>query len=388
VSDDDPRSPGGNRAGARPRPPGTLRVGQVSGVDVLITPSWFLIAALLAFVLAPYVDEAQPGLGNLRYVAGFAFAILLYLSVLLHEASHAIAAQRFGYPVSSITLHFLGGMTAIEGESRRPREEFWIAVVGPLTSIAVGAVALLGWLVLPDGLLKLAIGLLAAANLLVGLLNLIPGLPLDGGRVLKAGVWSASGNMHSGTIAGAWGGRVTALAVLTWPVVQDVAFGIEPQVVDYLLTFVIAVFLWTGATAAMQSAKLRRRLPALVARDLARRTLTVPVDLPVAEAVRRAQDAGAGSIVTVSGTGQPLGIVNEGALLATPEERRPWVAVSTVSRTLEDGLRLPVGIGGEDLIRAITRVPAHEYLLVEDDGDIYGVLATADVDRAFSQRPR
>ncbi|MBD8869518.1 site-2 protease family protein [Nocardioides sp. MJB4] len=360
----------------------------MAGVDVLITPSWFLIAALLAIVLAPIVERSQPGLGPWRYLAGFAFAVLLYLSVLLHEASHAVMAQRFGHPVSSITLHFLGGMTAIEGESRRPREEFWIAVVGPLTSIAVGVVSWLAWQVLPGGLIGLAVGGLAAANLLVGVLNLVPGLPLDGGRVLKAGVWSLSGNMHRGTIAAGWGGRLTAVAVLAWPLLGERLFGTRPQLVDYLLVFVIALFLWTGATAAMQGARMRRELPSLVARDLARRTLAVPGDLPVAEAVRRAQEAGAGGIVTVSGSGTPVGIVNEGALLATPEDRRPWMAVSSIARTIEDGLSLPVDIVGEDLIRAITRVPAHEYLLVEKGGEVYGVLTTADVDRAFSQRHR
>jgi signal-transduction protein with cAMP-binding, CBS, and nucleotidyltransferase domain len=136
----------------------------------------------------------------------------------------------------------------------------------------------------------------------------------------------------------------------------------------------------------MQSARIRRRLPSLVARDLARRTLTVPDNLPVSEAVRRAQEARAGSIVTVSSSGVPIGIVNEAALLALPEDRRPWLTVSAVARTLEDGLTLPVTIFGEELIKAITRKPAQEYLLLEDDGSIYGVLATADVDRAFSQR--
>ena len=135
----------------------------------------------------------------------------------------------------------------------------------------------------------------------------------------------------------------------------------------------------------MAHARLRRRLPRLVARPLARRTLTVPEDLPLAEAVRRAQEVDAGSIVTVTSAGRPTGIVNEAAVLATPEERRPWIAVSTVARTLEDGLTLPATIAGEDLVLAISRRPAEEYLLVEEDGSVIGVLATADVDRAFRE---
>jgi Zn-dependent protease len=373
--------------GAPDRPPGTFKIGTIAGSDVLVSSSWFLVAALIAVIMAPRVDQVQPGLGAWKYVAGLAFAVVLYFSVLLHEASHAVMARRFGFPVSSITLHFLGGMTAIEGEARRPREEFLIAVVGPITSIAVGLGAVGLWFVTPDGLLRMAVEGLAGANLLVGVLNLVPGLPLDGGRVLKSAVWGVTGSPHRGTVVAGWGGRVAAVLVLCWPIAQEGLLGVPPDLVDFVLAFVIALFLWTGATAAMASARLRSRLPSLHARELARRTLTVPGDLPLAEAVRRAQEAEAGGIVTVTGSGQPVGLVNESALLATPEDRRPWVATSTVARTLEAGLTLPVGISGEELILAITRKPAAEYLLVEPDGSIYGVLSTADVDRAFRDAP-
>jgi CBS domain-containing protein len=271
----------------------------------------------------------------------------------------------------------------VEGEARSPRDEALIAIVGPLTSIAVGIGAVGLWFITPEGLLQMTVEGLAGANLLVGIINLVPGLPLDGGRVLKAVVWGASGNPHRGTLAAGWGGRLAAVAVLAWPWVQYEFLDTDPSVVDFVLTFVVALFLWSGATAAMASARLRSRLPALMARNLARRTLTVPEDLPLAEAVRRAQEAEAGSIVTVTTAGHPVGIVSEAALLATPEDRRPWVAVSTVARTADQGLRLPVTIGGEELILAISRHPAAEYLLVEDDGRIYGVLTTSDVDRAF-----
>ncbi|CAI9414593.1 site-2 protease family protein [Nocardioides sp. T2.26MG-1] len=367
----------------RPRPPGTLKVGTIAGSDVLVSSSWFLVAGLISVIVAPAVEEAQPGLGGWKYVAGLAFAVILYLSVLLHEASHAIMARRYGFQVSSITLHFLGGMTAIEGEARNPRQEFLIAVVGPLTSLLVGGLALGVREVTPDGLLLMAVEGLAGANLLVGVLNLVPGLPLDGGRVLKSLVWGVTGNMHRGTIVAGWGGRLTAAAVLFWPFVQEDLIGTAPDTVDYILAFVISAFLWSGSTAAMASARLRTRLPHLVARQLARRTLAVPSDLPLAEAVRRAQEAQAGSIVTVTSGGVPEGIVSEAAVEATPPDRRPWVAVSAVARSLEAGLRLPADLVGEDLVMAISRTPAAEYLLVEPDGSMVGVLATADVDKAF-----
>jgi Zn-dependent protease len=367
------------------RPPGTFKVGSIAGSDVLVSSSWFVVAALIAVVVAPRVEQVQPGLGAFKYVAGLGFAVVLYLSVLLHEASHAFMARHYGFGVSSITLHFLGGMTAIDAEATRPRQEFWIAVVGPLTSLAVGGAALGLWFLSPDGLLLMVVEGLAGGNLLVGLLNLVPGLPLDGGRVLKAAVWRVTGNMHRGTVVAAWGGRVAAALVLLWPIAQQAIFGLRPDVIDFVLAFVVALFLWSGATSALNSAAVRRKLPALVARNLARRTLAVPEDLPLAEAVRRAREAEAGGIVTTTSSGVPVGVVNEAALAATPEQRRPWVATSTVARTIDDGLRLPVSISGEDLVRAISRSPAAEYLLVEEDGSLYGVLVTSDVDRAFKE---
>lgn len=369
--------------GSAPRPPGTIKVGSIAGSDVLVSGSWFLIAGLIALITAPAVERAEPGLGPLKYVGGLALAVLLYLSVLAHEASHAYVARRYDLPVSHITLQFFGGMTAIDGEPENPRQEFWVSVVGPLSSLAVAVVAFLAYLVESDGLIGLAFSGLAWVNLFVGIVNLVPGLPLDGGRILKAVVWGVTGDTHRGTVVAAWGGRVVALLALGWPFLTAQVLDTKPTVIDFIFAGVISIFLWSGATSALESARVRSRLPYLVARDLARRTLTVPGDLPLAEAVRRAQEAQAGSIVTVTSGGTPVGVVNEAALLSVPADRRAWVPTSSVARTLEDGLQLPAGIGGEELIRAISARPAGEYLLLDVDGSIFGVLSTADVDRAF-----
>jgi Zn-dependent protease/CBS domain-containing protein len=367
-----------------PRPPGTLRIGQIAGVDVLVRSSWLVVAVLIAFLMAPRIEAVAPGLGALKYVAGLAFAILLYLSVLLHEASHAISARHYGLPVNSISIHFLGGATEIGGEARSPRAEFVIAVVGPLTSLVVGAASFGLWYVLPDGLLRVAVQGLAWANLVVGALNLVPGLPLDGGRVLRAVVWKVGGDPLRATVVAAWGGRVVALLAIGWPVFQQSVLHVPSTLGTFLMSGIIAAFLWSGASASLAQARLRRRMPAIQARLLARRVIVVPGDLSVAEAVRRAQEAEAGGIATHTGDGHVTGIVNEIALEAVPAERRPWLAVSQVSRSVEDGMRLPADSAGEQLIRAMTTTPAAEYLLIEADGDVYGILTSADVERAFA----
>jgi Zn-dependent protease/CBS domain-containing protein len=369
-------------------PPGSYRIGSISGVDVYVRASWLLVAGLIAVLMADPIESAEPGLGALKYVAGFAFAVLLYLSVLLHEMSHALMAKHFDLPVRSISLQFLGGMTEIEGEAATPGQEFKIAVVGPLTSIAVGLVAVLLAGAVPDGLTDLTFKGLASANLLVGVLNLVPGLPLDGGRVLRAAVWKVAGNMHRGTIVAAWCGRVLAVLALFWPLIARNVLDQQTDLLDYLFAVIIATFLWSGATSSMISAHIRRRLPALKARPLARRVVLVADDLPVSEAVRRAQESGAGGIVLQRSDGTVAGIVSEAALLATPEDRRPWLAASAVARTVTEGLVLPADIAGEDLVRAMSRTPASEYVLVEGDGSVYGLLSTADVDAAFAAGAR
>jgi Zn-dependent protease len=371
--------------GRDPGRTGTYRIGQIGGVDVLVRSSWLLVAVLISVTMAPRVEEVQPGLGGWKYVVGVAFAVLLYLSVLLHEASHALMAQHFGLPVRSITLHFLGGVTEIDGEPDTPGREFGVSVVGPLTSIAVGLVGIPLTILAPTrSLLELTATGLTFANLVVGVLNLVPGLPLDGGRVLRAAVWKVTGNPHQGTIVAGWGGRIAAILVVFYPFVREYALGPPADAFDYLFAFVIASFLWGGASAAIASARVRRRLPGLRARALARRTLAVPHDLPLSEAVRQAHEEQAGSIVVLDASGAPYSIVNEAAVLATPEERRPWLPVSAVARSIEPGLTFSADMSGEPLIRAMQQSPASEYLLLDGDGSIFGVLVADDVDKAFA----
>ncbi|KRC50221.1 peptidase M50 [Nocardioides sp. Root79] len=370
---------------APPRPPvprGMFRIGRIAGSDVLVSTSWFFVAALIAWIMGPRVDQVQPGLGGWKYVVGLAFAMALYLAILLHEASHALVARRFGFNVESITLHFLGGATTIDGEARRPRQEFWIAVVGPITSLAVGATALGLWFVVHPGLLRLVIEGLAGANLVIGVLNLVPGLPLDGGRVLKAGVWAATGKVHVGTTVAAWGGRLTAVAVVLWAVLSAGT----GSVVNPVVLAIVAVFLWTGASQALAGSKVVRQLSTVDATQLARPAVSVPEDLPLAEALRRAEAAGVTSIVTTTSDGRPVGVVSGEAVRAVPPERMPWLPVSAAARSLAGGRALPVGIAGDDLVAALRATPANEYVLIAEDGSVHGVLATADIVREMRSR--
>jgi CBS-domain-containing membrane protein len=147
---------------------------------------------------------------------------------------------------------------------------------------------------------------------------------------------------------------------------------------------VIAVFMWISAGQAIRAAKVRDRLPTLQARVLARRAIPIPGNVPLAEAIRRADEAQARALVVVDHESTPIAIVNESAVMATPPQRRPWIEVGSLARTLEPGIVLSADLSGMDLIEAVQRSPASEYLLVEPSGQVFGVLATSDLDHAFA----
>lgn len=360
-------------------------MGRPFGIPVHVSPTWFLIAAFITYFFAPFVAEQLPGIGSLRYVVAFAFAVLLYFSVFVHELSHSLVARAFGLPVRRITLYLLGGFSEIEREPETPGREFLVAVAGPVLSLMLAAGAFGVGQVLPPGTVaSLLASELQWANLLVGVFNLLPGLPLDGGRILRAGVWRLTRNPGTGTVAAAWTGRGLGVLIFIAPLTAGAILGAEPSITAIIWCAVIGSFIWVGASQALRVSRLRDRLPTVQARRLARRAFSVPPDTPLSEALRRAEEAGAAGLVIVDPVGEPIALVNEAAVSATPESRRPWVDVASMSRRLEPGLILSADLSGRDLLSALRGTPASEYLVVDEAGDVYGVLATADVDRAFA----
>jgi CBS domain-containing protein len=152
---------------------------------------------------------------------------------------------------------------------------------------------------------------------------------------------------------------------------------------DALLAAILAAIIWTGAGNSLRMARLREHLPELRARNLTRRAVPVETNTPLSEALRRANEAGARALVVVDADGEPLSLVREAAIVGVPEHRRPWVAVSGLAQDLTDGMRVSVELAGEDLLDTLRATPATEYLVVEETGEIYGVLSAADVERAF-----
>lgn len=373
-------------AAARPEPapdlepaPSGVQVGRLFGIPIYLEPAWLLVAAgLLTYVVQRRAAEEVPG--SPAYLLGLSFAVFLYVSVLVHELAHSVVALGFGMRVRRISLQLLGGVSEIEEEAATPGREFAISFAGPALSFGLYGIAKLIELGLPEnGVAWWLVRAVAEANLVVGVFNLLPGLPLDGGRVLQSVVWQVSGNRLRGAVVASWCGRGLALALLSLIPLFLMAGGFLIVVV---WTAVIAAFLWVGAGSSLRVARFRARMPQLQARVLSRRAVAVRGATTVEVALRRAILSHAAGIVVVGEDGAPEALVNESAVRAMPEERRKVVPVSELARRLDPGLVLAADLTGEPLLRALQRTQATEYLLVEPDGQVAGVLLAVDVERA------
>ncbi|MEO7019074.1 MAG: site-2 protease family protein [Ktedonobacteraceae bacterium] len=203
---------------------GSFRIGRIAGIDINIHVSWLIILVLLTFALASgYFPAAYPGHTNVTYVVlGLISTILLFVSVLLHELAHSFVARARGLPVHSIVLFIFGGVSNIEQEPQTAGVEFSMALVGPLVSLLIGALCY-GLLFLVRGSQSPVVSVLsylAFTNILLGVFNLIPGFPLDGGRVLRSIIWKVTGNVHLATNVATMAGQVFAYLFIFFGIVQ------------------------------------------------------------------------------------------------------------------------------------------------------------------------
>jgi Zn-dependent protease len=400
--DDRDGTDGGAPQGRRSAEPGGgWLMGRLFGVPVYVAPSWLIVAVAITVMFGPDVARQIPALGAGSYLVSFAYAVLLYLSVLVHELGHALVALRLGVPVKRITLQLLGGVTEMGGQARTAGREFLVAAAGPALSLGLGLLALAAVRALggsggdvfggPASDMSLSIRItvvlldaLMFANFVVGVFNLLPGLPLDGGVLLRSALWKLTGRPYTATLAAAWIGRGLAVLLVAAPVLLQLLTGQTPNLIFWFWCALLAGFIWLGATAAIHGAIVRERLPRLRARMLTRRAIPVTPDVPLSEALRRADETGARGLVVVDHDGRPVGLVNEASVTATPAQRRPWVQVAALARRLEPGLVISAELVGEELVQAMRATPATEYLVVDAEGAIFGVLAAADVERAFA----
>lgn len=200
--------------------PGSFRIARIAGIDVYANFSLLIVLVLLTFSLASsWFPATYPGFAATTYIVlGLISAVLLFVSVLLHELAHSLVARARGLPVRNIILFIFGGVSNIEQEPKSAGVEFQMAFVGPLTSLVIGALSYLGFLALRGERSALAaiLGYLAISNILLGIFNLVPAFPLDGGRVFRSIVWGITHNARTATRVATAVGIVIAYLFILW----------------------------------------------------------------------------------------------------------------------------------------------------------------------------
>jgi Zn-dependent protease len=348
-------------------------------VPLVISPAW-VVLVIVGTLAAPgairdNITVSQAG----SYVVALALILLVYAAVLAHEASHVLVAKALGLRVGRVVLQLLGAVSEVLDEPQTPGREYLVAAVGPLTSVLLAGIAAAIGAQFPDHSVGwLLANSTASINGVVAAFNLLPGMPLDGGRLLRAALWHITGDRMKALLVAGWVGRVVAGATAVAAVVTlNYDAGNASLSSFYLL--LVAFFIWVNASLSIAQAKVGAVIPGLDLSRLLRPALTVEAQLPLAEAVRRARDIGARALVVVDARDRWSGIVSEAAVQATPAERQPWISVSDLARPVEAGLVLSPSLSGEDLMSAVQRTPATEYLVAEAGGVLQGVLARADL---------
>ncbi len=365
---------------------GGLRVGRFLGIPIHADVSLFITAAIVALAFLPRLEQVDAGIGSSKYLLAGGFALALYASILVHELAHAVVARAFGLPVRSVSLSMLGGLTTLDRRAETPGRGFAIAGAGPAATLVIALVSWLGLQAAPDGSVAgLILFQLTASNVIVGIYNLLPGLPLDGGSMLADVVWKVTGNELAGQVVAGQVGRGVAVLTAASPFLLGAARGSAPDSIFVIWAAVIGYFLWAGSTSALRAAKVRDRLARLNLRNLVRSAYEVDGGLPLAEALRQLTENGARALVVVDSNGYATALVNEAAVSAVPEVRRPWVTVREVARALVPEMVLRDDLVGDALLDALRVVPSSEYLVVRGDGSVVGVLATSDLNAALSQ---
>jgi Zn-dependent protease len=363
--------------------PGGFHVGRIFGFPLRLTASWVLLAIFFVVIWSPGLGESMDLTGPARYLAGIGFVAGLLLSVLLHELGHAFTARFYGIGVRGITLDLLGGYTEFNQDSPSPKVELATALAGPVVSAALGVGCGLVAFALPDGMVldKIAIQL-AVANIIVAIYNALPGWPLDGGRALRAVVWAARGDRDRGLLIAGWSGRIVALvtgAMALWLNLIGL----------YSLSFLliglwIAFSIWRGATMAVLTARVRARYPMVDPVTLARPIFAVPSGTSLAEAVRRAEAAGAtgAALGVTDADGRLTALVVPAAAQAVPDQRRPWVTVETLARGIDSVATIPATARGGDVIKLLQGDAEQPYLVTSGE-HVVGVLTIMDVIRVL-----
>jgi Zn-dependent protease len=390
------------------------RLGAIHGIPVYLGRSWPIIAVVVVLTFGPTVPTSTGDSGGaFGYAVGVAYAVLLLVSVLAHEAGHALVARRFGFRVDRVVADLWGGHTVYDSSTSRPATSAAISVCGPIANLALAAIGYAAQSLAPNGVVGLLLGALWLTNAFVGVFNLLPGLPLDGGYLVHALVWKVTGDRNRALIVAGWLGRVVTAAVVLWLVGRPLLLGRQPSLFTIVWCGLIGAFLWVGASNAIRAGQSRRVIERVPLTQVLRPAVVVGVAEPVSSVLARLDGAasrgrfapasilprGAGGsagretpvVVVVGRSGEAMGIADLEAARSIDPARRSSVPVEAVVGRQPDGWIVVVDSQDGDVSGLVSAVAAGgpsappTLLAVTSAGEVLGTVTLADLSAAFSR---
>jgi Zn-dependent protease len=354
-----------------------VRIARIGGVPVYLAPSWFLIALVIVVIVAWPVLRTRPLLG---LSVGVFQALVLLLSVLVHEGAHALAARAYGMRVLRIVANVWGGHTSFEAPRTTPGPMAAVAAAGPAANALLALLAFVGLTASTGDLAgKLFTGLLLI-NGSLAVLNILPGMPLDGGQVLESLVWKFTGDRNRGSVIAGWSGRVLAVLVVVWFIGLPLLRGDGGALnFDNIWALVVGSVLWNGATDSIRRGRALTQLGAIRLADVAQRAVLLPGDLPAQVAVAHPD-----LVVTSDETGQPT------LLLLRPDGASPTVdAAATLMSVVT---RIPVenvveASPGDDVTLAVMAMQSSGFptVVLTNGGVPWGITSADRINRAAAR---
>ncbi|WP_025274571.1 M50 family metallopeptidase [Haloglycomyces albus] len=358
-----------------------LTVARVRNIPITIGFSWFILALLIIVLYGPVVRGTllNVTLGQ-SYAYAAAFAVSLLVSVFLHEVAHAVTARAFAIEVRSITLDALGGATEMSRDAPKPLQSALIALAGPVMSVIIG----LSFLIItsmnePGSLTWLLVLQMSLANLLVAAYNLLPGLPLDGGKAIQALIWGITKDEWSGYRIAGWIGRGIAVATALAGLWLYVAA--EFSLLGLVIVVLVGADLWRGAGGAIAYSRRGRLVQRLNVRELLRPIVSVDSDVTLEQAARTAQ----GRTIVVMNGSEPVGVVDDAAAAAVAPERIADIKLSGLLHPAAEMSTVDVDAQGQGLLRTLAEGTG-DYYWVIDGERLVGVLHGDDVLARLNQR--
>jgi Zn-dependent protease len=366
---------------------------RIFGFEIRIDLSFLLIAVLIGGSLAsgyfPAVHEGLPA--STYWILGFFAVVGIFASIVLHELGHSLVARRFGMEMRGITLHMFGGAAELEDEPTSPTAELLVAAAGPATSFAL-AVLLKLLAMATAGLsssqlpVELLLRYLASLNLVLGIFNLLPAFPLDGGRILRAALWLKGGDHDKATRLASHIGAGLGFGLAALGVMQILA----GRLGDGLWTVLIGFFIRSAAIASGIDLAARRMLgDATVARFMTPDPVTVPVALSltdfVEEVVYRTRHD---TYPVTDGADRPRGLVAVGALSGVPREAWPSTSVMEIAEPIEAGGTVAPDLPAKVALDLMRKSGRSRLLVVDEGGRLVGLLTLKDLLETLTLRMR